>query len=87
MEVSASMKTVVCLLLLLHCTAVSASHTVCSNEGEIEIIGTVTPTLIAGRLEICVQGEWRAVYHGSWGDDEVEIVCRGRGFPADGTSD
>ncbi len=50
----------------------------------MEIIGTVTDTFIAGRLEICVGGIWRAVYDDSWGDPEVRIVCQRRGFPRDG---
>ena len=85
MGVSPGVKIVVCLLVLLHGTAVTANHTLCSNEGAVDIIGTVTPNLIAGRVEICVGGRMRAVYHVSWGPEEARIVCEGLGFPAEGT--
>ena len=59
-------------------SAVSQS---CSQEGDVEIIGTVTDTLIAGRLEICVGGMWHAVYDEGWGTSDVMLVCAERGFP------
>ena len=84
MGVSPGVKIVVCLLVLLHGTAVTANHTLCSNEGAVDIIGTVTPNLIAGHLEICAAGRMRAVLDTTWGLDEARLVCEGRGFPAEG---
>ena len=52
----------------------------CNQEGAVEIFGIVTDTLIVGRLEICVEGRWHAVYDDSWGDREAGLVCRERGF-------
>ena len=57
----------------------------CDEEGAIEIFGIVTDTVIAGRLEICVQSEWHAVYDESWGAYEVRLVCGERKFPIEGS--
>ena len=62
-------------------SAVSQS---CTQEGAVEIIGTVTPTLIAGRLEICVNGTWHAVYDDHWDEQDARLVCGERGFPPQG---
>ena len=56
----------------------------CTQEGAVEIIGTMTPTLIAGRLEICVAGTWRAVYDDAWGTLDVKLLCNEKGFPSRG---
>ncbi len=58
-------------------SAVSQS---CSEEGAIEVIGITTDTIVAGRLEICIDGFWRAVYDNSWGEIEAELVCEEKGF-------
>ncbi len=58
-------------------SAVSQS---CSEEGAIEVIGINTDTIVAGRLEICIDGFWRAVYDASWGDVEARLVCQEKGF-------
>ncbi len=50
----------------------------------MEIIGTVSDTLIAGRLEICVGGRWHAVYDKGWGPLDVRVLCADRGFPSQG---
>ena len=72
----------------MHACMYSAVSQRCDEEGAIEIYGTVKDTVteivIAGRLEICVEGRWRAVYDGSWSDSEVRIVCEGLGFPEEG---
>ncbi len=47
----------------------------------MEIIGTVSDTLIAGRLEICVRGIWHAVYDDGWGPADVGLICDERDFP------
>ena len=53
----------------------------CSQEGAVEIFGIETDTLIAGRLEICLNGTWRAVYDKEWDMPDVRLVCEERGFP------
>ena len=68
----------------MHARMYSAVSQLCGEEGAIEIFGIETETLIAGRIEICVGGRWRAVYDESWSDIEVRIVCEGLGFPAEG---
>ncbi len=47
----------------------------------MEIIGTVTDFLIAGRLVICVDGRWHAVYDKIWDMPDVMLLCEERGFP------
>ena len=43
----------------------------------MEIFGTVTPTVIAGRLETCVEGVWHAVYDEEWSSADVMFgQCR-----------
>jgi hypothetical protein len=56
----------------------------CSVENEVKIIGTVTDSLIAGRLEICYDSIWRAVYDTSWSTHDVQLVCQEKGFPVEG---
>ncbi len=62
-------------------SAVSQS---CSEEGAVEITGIETDTFIAGRLEICIRGIWRAVYDDSWGNTEARMVCEEKGFSKHG---
>ena len=50
------------------------------SQGAVEIFGTVTDSLIAGRLEICLNGTWRAVYDDKWDMPDVRLVCGERGF-------
>ncbi len=50
----------------------------------MEIIGYTSDTLIAGRLEICVDGDWHAVYDEGWGSLDVTLLCEERGFPSEG---
>ncbi len=74
------------LLLLLYFTAVTGNNSSCTDEGAVVIFGTVTDTLITGRLEICAEGFWKGVLDDSWHDIEARIVCQRKGFPPEGTN-
>ena len=50
------------------------------SDGEVEIYGVETDTLIAGRLEICVGGQWFAVYDEDWGPKDAGVVCKRKRF-------
>ena len=58
----------------------------CDREGATEIIGIESLSLIAGRLEICVGGEWHGVYDRGWGEPDVRLICGERGFPPNSES-
>ena len=46
--------------------------------------GLNTTDFIAGRIELCIGVEWRAVCHGEWDVADAMVVCRQLGFPAEG---
>lgn len=48
------------------------------------MLGIHTANFAAGQIEICADGEWRAVCHANWGDADVMVVCRQLGFPSEG---
>ena len=50
------------------------------ENGDIIVRGIQTTNFIAGRLEICVGAEWRAVRDNTWGQREVRVACRQLGF-------
>jgi len=47
----------------------------CEN-GTVTVVGVQEETLIAGQLEICVGGEWRAVCHYEWTLKDDKVVCQ-----------
>ena len=52
------------------CTAAAA------NKGDITVIGLTNEEVIAGRVEICYEGWWRAVCAVGWGMRDAAVVCR-----------
>ncbi len=40
--------------------------------------------VIAGRLDLCYNLEWRAVCHVGWDENEAKVVCQQFGFPEEG---
>ena len=46
-------------------------------RGDVRVIRT---HLLAGRIEVYVREEWRAVCHSSWDDNDAQVVCRQLGF-------
>ena len=37
-----------------------------------------------GRVEICDNGQWRAICDAEWSDEEARVVCRQLGRPSYG---
>ena len=51
-------------------------HCAIANEGDIKVIGLTTKDLIAGYVELCYQGVWRAVCDYGWDLNDTKVVCR-----------
>lgn len=47
-------------------------------------MGIQSANFMAGQIEICTGGEWRAVCHSSWDVNDAMVVCRQLGFPSEG---
>ena len=52
---------------------------VVANQG-FGLEGVHCTYLIAGRLEMCAEGVWRAVCTNRWGQPDADTVCRQIGF-------
>ena len=49
------------------------------------MIGTNTASVVAGRMEICFNNNWREVCHNKWDLTDAQVVCRQLGFSTQGT--
>ncbi len=57
------------------------SEAVC-KDGDVIVRGINTPNLIAGYIEICFGGEWRALCAtGKWNQNAATVTCRQLGLP------
>ena len=54
------------------------------THGDIRIAGVRSETLLAGRVDLCYQEEWRVVCQNLWDRNDAMVVCRQFGFPAEG---
>ena len=52
------------------------------EEGDIRLVDGISNT--TGRVEMCLEDEWRAVGDDNWGEEEATVVCRQLGLPTDG---
>ena len=81
----------VILLLLVLTAECPAQEQGCTDppgiHGGIRVIGVTCIGGAAGRIEICVSGEWRAVCDDQWwGPADARIVCHQLGFDTQGMS-
>ena len=55
----------------------------CGEEGDVRLVpvGNVNGS---GRVEMCLDREWRIVGDETWGVEEATVVCRQLGLPTDG---
>ena len=44
--------------------------------GSIIVRGVTTSNFTAGRIEVCIESQFRSVCADNWGDTEVRIACR-----------
>ena len=62
---------------MLHAVSTSQEDTcTAAEEGDIRVIGQTNEDVIAGRVELCYEGLWRAVCAGGWGISDAKVVCR-----------
>ena len=73
-----------CSLLLIIPTAFSECKDPPGSNGDIRVIGVSCTGGAAGRIEICVGMEWRAVCGENWGPNDATVVCRQLGFQTPG---
>ena len=50
------------------------------NDGDIRVNGTHSENVVAGRMELCLSGEWRAVCESGWDQNDASVVCRQLGY-------
>ena len=56
-----------------------------ASSDDIRMIKTHLDLVVAGRVEVYVEGEWRAVCHSKWDGNDARVVCRQLGFSDKGT--
>ena len=65
-----------------HCTANGDNY----EHGGIRVLGINTTSIVAGRMLICHNGEWREVCHDGWDQNNARVVCHQLGFDPQGTA-
>ena len=70
------------LYITLYYTCYMITVPVC-EEGDVRLVpvGNVNGS---GRVEMCLDREWRIVGDETWGVEEATVVCRQLGLPTDG---
>ena len=67
-------------------SVICADRVVCS-DGDLRLVNETQQTGVReGRLEICFQGVWGAVYDTLWTAEEAAVTCQNLGFDPKGKS-
>ncbi|CAI8029843.1 Tyrosine-protein kinase transforming protein RYK, partial [Geodia barretti] len=53
------------------------------EEGDVRLVDSNMNTNASGRVEMCLDNEWRVVGDETWGVEEATVVCRQLGLPTD----
>ena len=54
------------------------------TTGEVQLAGGNIPN--EGRVEICMNNQWRTVCGDTWGTADATVVCRQLGYSTQGTN-
>ena len=54
------------------------------EEGDVRLVDSNMNTSASGRVEMCLDNDWRVVRNGTWGVEEASVVCTQLGLPSDG---
>ena len=54
------------------------------EHGAIRVVGANRARVVAGYMQICFNGNWRAVCDSGWGIEDAQVVCRQLGFSTQG---
>ena len=52
----------------------------CSNTGDVRLVGSVNNIMTKGRLEICADDYWGTVCNDVFDRRAAEVVCKQLGF-------
>ena len=52
------------------------------KPGDVKLVGGTSTN--EGRVELCLNGKWRAMCHNGWDTKDAAVVCRQLGFPNQG---
>ena len=67
---------------MVFCTVADTARSDCS-DGQIRLVGG---TILAGRLEVCINSAWGTVCdEGPFSADEAQVACNQTGLPYKGT--
>ena len=55
----------------------------CTNNGEVKLVGEDGTNPTEGRVEVCFNGQWGTVCDNNWGPPDAKVVCRQLGLPTE----
>ena len=59
-------------------------YAVLCSEGEVKLVGGSDDGDISGRVEMCVNEEWRSICSLGWSAQNTEVLCRELGYATRG---